>query len=204
MENKEGKNQMDEETTVGTAFSVWGSDEESVPDKGVGGLDPAHSNYKYVNGREKTRERPALIVMAKKGDDLAGKKCVLSGHTYSSNSYRVSRKKVVQPLKSPAKIVIAKKGDNLAGKKCVLSNHTYSSNFYRVSRKKVVQPLKSKPLQQGLSDNSHSIPNRRHNERPYNVEEKRREVLTSYPTSTPTTPPAVNNASARTPARHNA
>ena len=38
---KEGENQMDEETTVETAYSVWGSDEESVLDKGVGGLDPA-------------------------------------------------------------------------------------------------------------------------------------------------------------------
>ena len=91
---------MDEETTVGTAFSVWGSDEESVLDKGVGELDPVHSDDKHVNGREKTRERPALIVIAKKGDNLAGKKCVLSDHTYSSNSYSVSRKKVVQPLKS--------------------------------------------------------------------------------------------------------
>ena len=44
---------MDEETTVGTVFSVWGSDEESVLDKGAGGLDPAHSDDKHVNGREK-------------------------------------------------------------------------------------------------------------------------------------------------------
>ena len=89
--NKEGKNQMDEETTVGTAFSVWGSDEESVLDKGVGGLDPAHSDDKHVNGQEKTRERPALIVIAKKGYNLAGKKCVLSDRTCSSKSYGVSR-----------------------------------------------------------------------------------------------------------------
>ena len=47
---KEGENQMDEETTVETAFSVWGSDEESVLDKGVGGLDPAHSNDRHGNG----------------------------------------------------------------------------------------------------------------------------------------------------------
>ena len=36
------------------------------------------------------------------------------------------------------------------------------------------------------------------------LEEKRWEALKSYPTSTPTTPPAVNNAAARTQARHNA
>ena len=44
---------MDEEITVGTAFSVWGSDEESVLDKGVGGLDPAHSDDRHVNGQKK-------------------------------------------------------------------------------------------------------------------------------------------------------
>ena len=64
------ENQMDEETTVGTAFSVWGSDEESVLDKGVGGLDPAHSDDRHVNGQEKTRERPALIRITKRGDNL--------------------------------------------------------------------------------------------------------------------------------------
>ena len=91
---------MDEEATVETTFSVWGSDEESVLNKGVGGLDPAHSDEKHVNGRVKARERPALIGIAKKGDSLAGKKCFLSEQTNSSNSSSVSRKKVVQPLKS--------------------------------------------------------------------------------------------------------
>ena len=100
MENQKGGNSMDEEATVVTAFSVWGSDEESVLDKGVGGLDPAHSDTNHVNGQEKARERPALIVIAKKGDSLAGKKCFLSEQTNSSNSSSVSRKKVVQPLKS--------------------------------------------------------------------------------------------------------
>ena len=94
---KEGKNQMDEEATVETAFSVWGSDEESVLDKGVGGLDLAHSDKNCVNGRENARERPALIMIANKGDFGATEKCVFSEPTNSSS---VSRKKVVQPLQS--------------------------------------------------------------------------------------------------------
>ena len=99
MENKEGRNRMDEEATVKTAFSVWGSDEESVLDKGVGGLDPAHGDENHVNGREKARERPALIVIAQKGDFGASEKRFLSEQTNSTNSSSVSRKKVVQPLK---------------------------------------------------------------------------------------------------------
>ena len=59
---------MDEEGTVQTAFSVWGSDDESELDKGVGGLDPAHGNSNHVNGQEKARERPALIIIDNKGD----------------------------------------------------------------------------------------------------------------------------------------
>ena len=42
MANKIGENLQDEESTVETAFSVWGSDDESELDHGVGGLDPAH------------------------------------------------------------------------------------------------------------------------------------------------------------------
>ena len=49
MANKEGENPMDEEGTVQTAFSVWGSDDESELDKGVGGLDPAHRDSDHVN-----------------------------------------------------------------------------------------------------------------------------------------------------------
>ena len=60
MANNEGKNPMDEESTVQTSYSVWGSDDESELDKGVGGLDPAHHNSNHVNGREKAQERPAL------------------------------------------------------------------------------------------------------------------------------------------------
>ena len=59
---------MDEEATVQTASSVWGSDGESELDKGVGGLDPAHRDNNHVNGREKARERPALIIIDNKGD----------------------------------------------------------------------------------------------------------------------------------------
>ena len=52
MANKEGANLMDEEGTVQTACSVWGNDDESELDKGVGGLDPAHHDIDQVNGRE--------------------------------------------------------------------------------------------------------------------------------------------------------
>ena len=68
MANKEGENPLDEEGTVQTAFSVWGSDDESELDKGVGRLDPAHHDSDHVNGREKARERPALIIIDNKGD----------------------------------------------------------------------------------------------------------------------------------------
>ena len=87
---------MDKETTVETVFSVWGSDEESVLNKGVGGLDPAHSDDRHVNGQEKTRERPALIRIAKNGYDVAGTKSVLSERSCSdyagSRSYRMDPK----------------------------------------------------------------------------------------------------------------
>ena len=63
MANKEGANLKDEEGTVQTAFSVWGSDDESELDKGVGGLDPAHHDINHVNGRNNARERPALITI---------------------------------------------------------------------------------------------------------------------------------------------
>ena len=66
MANKEGANLMDEEGTVQTAFSVWGSDDESELDKGVGGLDPTHHDINHVNGRENARERPALITIDNK------------------------------------------------------------------------------------------------------------------------------------------
>ena len=68
MANNKGKNPLDEESTVETAYSVWGSDEESELNKGVGGLDPAHHNSKHVNGQEHARERPALIVIDNKGE----------------------------------------------------------------------------------------------------------------------------------------
>ena len=51
MANKRGENLKDEESTVETAFLVWGSDDESELDKGVGGLDPAHHDSDHVNGR---------------------------------------------------------------------------------------------------------------------------------------------------------
>ena len=63
MANKRGENLKDEESTLETAFSVWGSDDESELDKGVGGLDPAHHDSNHVNGRENARERPALITI---------------------------------------------------------------------------------------------------------------------------------------------
>ena len=59
---------MDEEATVQTAFSVWGSDDESELDKGVGGLDPAHHESDHMNGQKKAQERPALIIIDYKGD----------------------------------------------------------------------------------------------------------------------------------------
>ena len=66
MANKEGANLKDEEGTVQTAFSVWGSDDKSELDKGVGGLDPAHHDINHLNGRENARERPALITIDNK------------------------------------------------------------------------------------------------------------------------------------------
>ena len=65
MANKRGENLKDEEGTVETTFSVWGSDDESELDKGVGGLDPAHQDSTLVNGQENARERPALITIKK-------------------------------------------------------------------------------------------------------------------------------------------
>ena len=66
MANKRSENLKDEESTVETAFLVWGSDDESELDKGVGGLDPAHHNINHVNRRENARERPALITIDNK------------------------------------------------------------------------------------------------------------------------------------------
>ena len=66
--NKGGANLMDEEATVVTAFSVWGSDDKSELNKGVGRLDPAHHNRDHVNGQENARERPALIIIDNKGE----------------------------------------------------------------------------------------------------------------------------------------
>ena len=83
MTNNTVKNPMDEESTVETAYSVWGSDEESELDKGVGGLDPAHQDSERVNGQENARERPALIVIDNKAslgrtarEDLASQSIV--------------------------------------------------------------------------------------------------------------------------------
>ena len=63
MTNKVGENLKDEESTVETAFSVWGSDDELELDHGVGGLDPAHHDDRPLNGPAKARERPALITI---------------------------------------------------------------------------------------------------------------------------------------------
>ena len=63
MTNKRGENLKDEESTVETAFSVWGSDDESELDHGVGGLDPARHDDRPLNGPAKARERPALITI---------------------------------------------------------------------------------------------------------------------------------------------
>ena len=46
-----------------TAFSVWGSDDESELDHGVGGFDPAHQDNRRLNGQANARERPALITI---------------------------------------------------------------------------------------------------------------------------------------------
>ena len=46
-----------------TAFSVWGSDDESELDHGVGGLYPAHQDDRPLNGPSKARERTALITI---------------------------------------------------------------------------------------------------------------------------------------------
>ena len=50
MTNKMGENPQGEEGTMSTAFSVWGSDEDSELDRGVGGLDPAQKDDKPLNG----------------------------------------------------------------------------------------------------------------------------------------------------------
>ena len=44
MTNRTDENQKGEDTPVNAAFSVWGSDEDSVLDHGVGGLDPAQQD----------------------------------------------------------------------------------------------------------------------------------------------------------------
>ena len=138
---------MDKEATVETAFSVWGSDEESVLDKGVGGLDPAHSDKNLDNGREKARERPTLIMIAKKGDFGATEKRFLSEQTNSSS---VSRKRADNQLKSQPLQMRQPDG-------------------------KLLKPKKG-DIKQGSGDNSQSIPIRRHEKLPNNVEEKRREA----------------------------
>ena len=97
----------------------------------------------------------------------------------------------VEKERSPKRI--ANKGYVLAEDDCVLSEPTCSS---RASVE--VEP----DGERVLHNNSHSKANRRHIMHPYNVEEKRREALKSYPTSTPTTPPTMNNVTARTPGRH--
>ena len=66
MANKISENLKDEESTVETAFSVWGSDDESELDHGVGGLDPAHQDDRRLNRQENARERPALITIKNK------------------------------------------------------------------------------------------------------------------------------------------
>ena len=66
MANKRGENLKDEESTVETAFSVWGSDDKSELDHGVGGLDPAHQDNRHLNGQENARERPTLITIKNK------------------------------------------------------------------------------------------------------------------------------------------
>ena len=63
MANKRGENLKDEESTVETAFSVWGSDDESELDHGVGGLDPAHQDSKHINGQERARDAPAHFLV---------------------------------------------------------------------------------------------------------------------------------------------
>ena len=72
MANKRGENLKDEESTVETAFSVWGSDDESELDKGVGGLDTAHQGIRHINGQENARERPALITINHKNISETG------------------------------------------------------------------------------------------------------------------------------------
>ena len=52
MANKIGENLKEDKNTVETAFSVWGSDDESELDHGVGGLDPAHQDTRHFNGQE--------------------------------------------------------------------------------------------------------------------------------------------------------
>ena len=66
MANKIGENLKDEDSTVETAYSVWGSDDESELDHGVGGLDPAHWDNRHLNGQENAREHPALITIKNK------------------------------------------------------------------------------------------------------------------------------------------
>ena len=53
MTSKSSENLQDEESTVDTAFSVWGSDKDSELDHGVGGLDPAQQDDRPLNGPPK-------------------------------------------------------------------------------------------------------------------------------------------------------
>ena len=72
MTNKVGENLKDEESMVETAFSVWGSDDESELDHGVGGLDPSHQDDRPLNGPAKARERPALITVKNRNNSGTG------------------------------------------------------------------------------------------------------------------------------------
>ena len=65
MTNRTDENQKGEYAPVNAVFSVWGSDENSVLDHGVGGLDPAQQDQKNRSRSSATCERLALITISK-------------------------------------------------------------------------------------------------------------------------------------------
>ena len=145
--------------------------------------------------------------------DLAKKNGVLSERSCTdyagSKSYRISRLPIMGDTCVASSFVeVANVGQIVSERSC---SAKADSESYRMSRLPQMShrcvassSVEVENVERILSDDSHSIPNRRHIEHPYNVEGKRREAMKSYPTSTPTTPPTMNNATAKAPGRHNA
>ena len=103
MTNRLGENLKDEESTVETAFSVWGSDNESELDHGVGGLDPARHDDRPLNGPAKARERPALITIKNPNKSINSQGQKLAFARGSGNARGSGDRNYFQSTKFPCK-----------------------------------------------------------------------------------------------------